>query len=578
MGMPSTAWIAAPFRSKEAFLDALKAPTQPGEHLTVGNPKWSNRDLEPTPVEERTWTWYNLPLYWFSTAFGTAGWNAAASLIAVGLTWRQAFASCILGSFISALVVVGMARPGVRYHIGYPVLCRSVMGMYGSMFFVFIRAIVGTIWFGIQSYYGANLVSVCLRCVFGYKWHNWANALPASADVTSKQLLCFFLVWMIQLPLCFVHPRRIHYVFTIKGLIMPFVTFGFFGWCMAHGAGLSTIDTQNAAGQKAASATTTGWAIMNGINVVMGTLSPMLVNQPDLSRYCKKPRDAGWLQGASVFSAKILIFFLGLAATSSIQGAYGKAYWNMWDLNDAILDHNWTPLARFSIFLVAFSFFFSAVGTNLGANSIPFGADLTGLFPRYLTIRRGQVLCAVLSVALVPWKLIATAQTFITFLGSYSIFMAPLCAVIIVDYAVAKKGNIHVPSLYRGDKGELYWFVGGVNLLGVFAWCGGTVMGMPGLVAAYSPKLVPQAGKDMYKLGWILTFITAAVVYLIGIKIWKPRVYPRGYEDVPGTWEYLCRDGRDGFFDGERDLPVYEGESVEEAVDVQIGEKGKSEA
>lgn len=156
--------------------------------------------LEPTPPEERTWTWYNLPLYWGSTAFGTSGWNAAASLIAVGLTWQQAFVSCVIGSFISALVVVGMARPGVQYHIGYPVLCRSVMGMYGSMFFVFIRAVVGAIWYGIQSFYGANLMSTCLRCIFGYKWDDWPNTLPLSADVTSKQLLCFFLVWLMELP------------------------------------------------------------------------------------------------------------------------------------------------------------------------------------------------------------------------------------------------------------------------------------------------------------------------------------------------------------------------------------------
>ena len=54
---------------------------------------------------------------------------------------------------------------------------------------------------------------------------------------------------------------------------------------------------------------------------------------------------------------------------------------------------------------------------------------MTGLFPQYLTIRRGQVLCAILGFALVPWKLVATADKFITFLGSYNIFMAPLCAV-----------------------------------------------------------------------------------------------------------------------------------------------------
>jgi nucleobase:cation symporter-1, NCS1 family len=66
---------------------------------------------------------------------------------------------------------------------------------------------------------------------------------------------------------------------------------------------------------------------------------------------------------------------------------------------------------------------------NIGANSIPFGADMTGLIPHYLTIRRGQIICALLSVCFVPWELIATAQKFITFLGSYNIFMAPLCGV-----------------------------------------------------------------------------------------------------------------------------------------------------
>jgi NCS1 family nucleobase:cation symporter-1 len=74
------------------------------------------------------------------------------------------------------------------------------MGFYGSMFFVFIRAVVGAIWYGIQSYYGANLMSTCLKCIFGHRWDNWENQLPASADVTSKQLLCFFLVWILELP------------------------------------------------------------------------------------------------------------------------------------------------------------------------------------------------------------------------------------------------------------------------------------------------------------------------------------------------------------------------------------------
>ncbi|GJC77337.1 allantoin permease [Colletotrichum liriopes] len=575
--MPTKAQMAAPFQSKEAFMEWAKASEAPEGRTQIGDSRWSNKDLEPTPPEQRTWTWYNLPLYWFSNMFGTTGWNVASSLIAVGLTWQQALVSCILGALISAIIVTGMARPGVMYHLGYPVLARSVMGMYGSYFFVFIRAIVCIIWYGIQTYYGANLLSVCFRCVFGDSWNNWANALPASADVTSKQLLAFFLLWLIEFPFTWIHPTHIHYIFTIKGFIMPFACFGLFGWCMAHGTGISNINAASAAGATAAEKTPVGWAVMSGINVIMGSLSPMLVNQPDLARYCKKPRDAGWLQGACVFFAKILVFFLGLASTTSLQGAWGKAYWNLWDMLDAILDHYWTPAARAGVFFVSLSFILSVLATNFGANSLPFGADMTGLFPKYLTIRRGQIVCAILGIVVLPWKLIANASAFLSFLGSYNIFMAPLCAIIIFDYIVARKGNVHVPSLYSGSKNGLYWFKSGVNWVGVFAWIGGTVMGLPGLIGEYQPQIVSQPAKYMYMMGWVLTFFSSAIIYVVLIQFFKVKVYPPGFEDAPMEYEWLAKEGRDGFFESEREGEIYAPPSprVTGGEEVQLGEKAQ---
>jgi hypothetical protein len=81
-----------------------------------------------------------------------------------------------------------------------PVLARSVMGMYGSFFFVFIRAVVCIIWYGIQTFYAGNLLSVMLRCIFGSSWENFGNTLPASANITSKKLLTFFIAWILEFP------------------------------------------------------------------------------------------------------------------------------------------------------------------------------------------------------------------------------------------------------------------------------------------------------------------------------------------------------------------------------------------
>jgi NCS1 family nucleobase:cation symporter-1 len=130
--------------------------------------------------------------------------------------------------------------------------------------------------------------------------------------------------------------------------------------------------------------------------------------------------------------------------------------------------------------------------------------------------------------------------------------MAPLCAVIIVDY-IARRGNIHVPSCYIGDKRGLYWFQSGVNWYGVAAWLLGTTMGIPGLIGQYQPKIVSNAAKYMYMMGWLLTFFTSAILYYIMTLISKRRIFPYGREDTPILREWLANEGREGFFEGERE-------------------------
>ncbi|KAI4723713.1 hypothetical protein E4T49_08562 [Aureobasidium sp. EXF-10728] len=462
---------------------------------------------------------YNLPLYWFSMQFSIVGWNTGSALVTAGLTWQQSFISACLGSFLAAVIVILMARPGARYHVGFACALSH-----------------GNMW---------------------------------------------------------VHPKSIHYIFTVKGFTMPVAALALFGCCMSIGGGLGDLDIASKAGELSSSVTPLGWSIMAGINTIFGGLSPMLVNQPDLARYCKKPRDAGFLQGVCVFFPSVLVFFLGMASTTSIQAKWGTAYWNVWDLLDVILDHHFSAGARTGIFFIALAFFFGVFVTNIGANSLPFGADMTGLFPKFLTIRRGQILCAILGVVVQPWQLMANASAFLrylelmntlprtaltlrSFLGSYNIFMAPLCAIIIVDYFIARKGNIHVPSLYDGKRSGLYWYWSGVNLLGVTAWLFGITMGIPGLVGQYQPQIISLAAKNMYRLGFLLTFATAGTVYYILRVFIKPRVFPVGREDTSFQREWLGKEGREGFFEGERDdneLFAPATPPAMEVEEVQLGEK-----
>lgn len=71
----------------------------------------------------------------------------------------------------------------------------------------------------------------------------------------------------------------------------------------------------------------------------------------------------------------------------------------------------------------------AVIATNVGSNSLPVGADISGLLPRYINIVRGQVFCALMAPLCIPWKIIATATTFLTFLSSYTVFLMPICGV-----------------------------------------------------------------------------------------------------------------------------------------------------
>jgi NCS1 family nucleobase:cation symporter-1 len=204
--------------------------------------------------------------------------------------------------------------------------------------------------------------------------------------------------------------------------------------------------------------------MLNGINSCLGVTSALLVNQPDLTRYTKRPKDAGWRQASSIFASKTLIFFFGIGATAAVQGKFGQAYWNQWDLLNAILDRFWEPSARAGCFFAAVGFGLSVLGVNIGCNAIPFGMfkqsrkvrcqilTLNGrcgchgssaeilhncsrpnILWNYLPSNRPMETAQLVELCCTLCRradhLLANGSGFLTFLGSYNCFIAPICAV-----------------------------------------------------------------------------------------------------------------------------------------------------
>ena len=68
-------------------------------------------------------------------------------------------------------------------------------------------------------------------------------------------------------------------------------------------------------------------------------------------------------------------------------------------------------------------------------NSLSAANDFSALFPRYVNLRRGSLLCAIIGGwVCVPWLVLANAQSFLNFMSGYTVFIAPIIGIMIADY------------------------------------------------------------------------------------------------------------------------------------------------
>lgn len=191
-------------------------------------------------------------------------------------------------------------------------------------------------------------MSVLLRCIFGSSWDNFPNRLPADAGITSANLLAFFIYWFFQMGLMFIHPTVLRHIFIVKAVYSTAALLAVLGWAVHQNGG--SIGNFHFEGQVVLSGSSLVWPMISAINSVCAALCPILINQPDISRYAQRPSQATWSQTVGIFISKVLIIFLSAGTTSAAQGFLGASYWNVWDLYDAILTKFWGPGSRAGIF------------------------------------------------------------------------------------------------------------------------------------------------------------------------------------------------------------------------------------
>lgn len=375
------------------------------------------------------------------------------------------------------------------------------------------------------------------------------NTIPASQGVTTQILVALVIYWLLCLPFIFIHPRNLNWYFVAKSCMVAPACFAVLIWAVVLNGG--TIGPSFEVSPSIGNPSFYGWLWMSALNSGFGGCSALIVAQADIARWARKPSDQSWSQLITYPVCSAIPALFGILVASATSNFWGKAYWNLWDVLSAALDYyDMSPASRGLVFLASFAFAVAILGTNVAANSLPFGSDVAGLLPRWISIRRGQVLCALLTFPLVPWKIIKSAKSLLTFLSGYSILMGPFAAVCIVDYFFVCRGNFFIKELYVGDASSRYWYSKGWNWRAIVSWLVGVILPFPGFVSTFGTVRLSDGVVHMWNLGYLLSLVMSGVTYYL-----LSRLFPTATSTHLYTFEEMTLEA-DQILEGQEEIII----------------------
>ncbi|TGJ87573.1 hypothetical protein E0Z10_g1224 [Xylaria hypoxylon] len=481
---------------------------------------WTNKDMDPTPLEHQTWSSWSIVAYWATDVLNLATWQTASAILSVGLSWREAIPIMVLGNLAVAIPIVLNGAIGSKLHIPFSVIATSSFGYYLRYFSIVSRAVLAMFWLGIQvsltysrsdnqGANGAQCITIMLRA-WAPSYNDIPNQLPASAGITTQGFISYFLFWIIQLPLLLIHPTKLKPLFWIKLVAAPVSALALLGWSVRKAGGGGEIFAQRAT----VSGSQYAYLWLSSMSSVTGTWSTLSVNMPDFTRYAKTA-NGQFIQLPVMPIIFTICGTVGIVTTSAAHVFTGEYLWNPLDIITLWLDYG--SGGRAAAFFAALAWYIAQVGTNITANSISAANDLTVLFPRWVNIRRGCVIAAVIAGwVLVPWKILSSAETLLAFLGGYAVFLGPIAGIIASDYWLVKKQHIDIPALYNPD--GRYRYTGGCNWRAAVAFIVPVAPLLPGLGLAISgPGAVHinDGLANLYTFNWMFGFVTSIFLYTL---------------------------------------------------------------
>ena len=205
----------------------------------------------------------------------------------------------------------------------------------------------------------------------------------------------------------------------------------------------------------------------------------------------------------------------GTLSASATQAIYGEAIWNPPDIVQKWLDTEYNAKSRAAGFFAGCGLVVCQLAINTIDNAFSTGMDMAGLVPSFINIRRGAYIGLILSIAMCPWQLLASASVFISVLSAYSVFLGPMVGIYVCEYWILRKRKVKLSDLYHPRPDGIYHYWHGINWRAFVSWIVAWAYLIPGFAATVTPDAVqvPEACIHLYYLAFPLGFTVSFLVH-----------------------------------------------------------------
>lgn len=464
-----------------------------------------NPDLAPTAESERNWSWINISALWVGMAVCVPAYLLASGLIAQGMSAWQAMTTVLLGNLIVLVPMMLIGHAGTRYGVPFPVLLRASFGTIGARLPGLLRGLVACGWFGIQTWVGGFAIYQILNAISGA----WFVGTPiAFIGIDLAQLLSFLAFWLVQVYFIARGIESIRWLETFAAPLLILSAFALLVWAYVNGDGFGTLF--NRPSEFVAGGPREGqfWQVFwPSLTAMIGFWSTLSLNIPDFTRYAKSQRDQVLGQALGLPIPMAMLAFVSVAVTSATVVVFGEMIW------DPVVLAGKLGGAGAIIGLVFL--LLATLTTNLAANVVAPANGFSNIAPKRISYKMGGFITAGLGIAIMPWKLLESAGSYLfIWLVGYSSLLGPIAGILIVDYFFIRGMHLNTDAFYQ--RGSDYEYHKGWNLYALLALILGIAPSLAGFLTAIGAiSNAPAFLVEIYNYAWFVGAFTSGILYFL---------------------------------------------------------------